>query len=157
MYIRVDTTQQKLTLINNGDILLSFSISTGKNGTGSQAGSECTPKGWHVVREMIGKDEPENRVFEGRRPIDLICNEKTFAEHPGRDWILTRILWLSGLDDDKNRFHPVDTHRRFIYIHGTPDWTPLGVPGSRGCIRMKNKALIALYTKIIPGTRVYIN
>jgi lipoprotein-anchoring transpeptidase ErfK/SrfK len=78
------------------------------------------------------------------------------AAYPERDWILTRILWLCGVEKGKNRLGHVDTMRRYIYIHGCPDEDPMGVPSSRGCVKMRNRDLLELFERVAPGTRVYI-
>lgn len=133
-----------------------YDISTAKNGVGEQNGSEQTPRGLHVIRAKIGSAQPVNTVFQQRRPTGEIYSPELKKMHPTRDWILTRIFWLSGLEVGKNRLGSVDTMRRYIYIHGTPDETPLGLPGSRGCIRMRNADIIELYNLIPVGTRILI-
>jgi lipoprotein-anchoring transpeptidase ErfK/SrfK len=131
-------------------------VSTSKNGAGERAGSYQTPRGAHLIRAKIGAGAPPGMVFRGRRPTGEIYSEQLAREQPGRDWILTRILWLSGLEVGRNRLGDVDTMRRYIYIHGTPDATTLGVPGSIGCVRMGNAALVELFDLVPAGTRVEI-
>lgn len=119
-------------------------------------GSLQTPRGWHVIRAKIGDGAPVNTVFVGRRPTGEIYSPELAKQYDARDWILTRILWLSGLEVNKNRLGSVDTMRRYIYIHGTPDEVPMGVVGSHGCIRMRNSDMIALFNRIPVGTKVLI-
>jgi lipoprotein-anchoring transpeptidase ErfK/SrfK len=99
---------------------------------------------------------PPRSVFVGRRPTGEIWSPELAALHPDRDWILTRILWLSGLEPGRNRLGNVDSMRRYIYIHGTPDDQPMGVPASHGCVRMRNDELIELFNLVAPGTEVLI-
>lgn len=119
-------------------------------------GSQCTPRGWHQIRAKIGADYPINTVFKGRRPTGEVYTPDLGKIYPNRDWILTRILWLSGLEPGKNRFGNVDTMRRYIYIHGSPDEVPMGVYGSRGCIRVHNEPLLELFKRVNPGTSVLL-
>lgn len=159
-WLHVDIPRQELLLRANdasGSVLCRFPVATGRNGVGEQEGSGCTPRGWHQVRAMIGGDAAPGTVFVARRPTGETYSPALAAEQPGRDWILSRILWLSGLEPGYNRFGHRDTMRRFIYIHGGPDDRPVGQPGSRGCVRMHNADVIALYDQVAPGTRVYID
>ncbi|HVY53176.1 MAG TPA: L,D-transpeptidase, partial [Gammaproteobacteria bacterium] len=133
-----------------------YLISTAKNGAGEQYGSEQTPRGLHIIRAKIGQGAAPNTVFVKRRPTGEICTPEFKQQHPGRDWILTRILWLSGTEVGKNRLGRVDTMRRYIYVHGTPDDVVMGLPGSRGCIRMRNEELIELFNLIPVKTPVLI-
>lgn len=105
---------------------------------------------------MIGKGCPPDTVFVGRRPTGEIYSPSLREASPGRDWILTRILWLSGLEPGRNRLGNVDTMRRYIYIHGSPDDVAMGVPGSHGCVRMRNSDIIELFDMVEAGTRVLI-
>lgn len=142
--------------MKNGKIVKTYLVSTAKNGPGERRGSGCTPRGWHVIRARIGKDEPENSVFIGRRPTGEIYNAELAAQYPERDWILTRILWLGGLEPGFNRYHEVDTAWRYIYIHGSPDHGVSGDPQSHGCIRMKSPDLLELFDNVKTGMRVLI-
>jgi len=155
-FIRILLSRQTLALIADSIPIVEFSVSTAANGAGEQRGSECTPQGWHQIRAKIGEGYPINTVFRGRRPTGEIYEQTLAARYPNRDWILTRILWLSGLEPDKNRFHSVDTMRRYIYIHGSPNDTKMGVPASHGCIRMHNPDIIDLFDRVPQGTRVQI-
>jgi L,D-transpeptidase YbiS len=155
--IRVSMPAQTLTLLDDaGRMLRSYSISTARNGAGERRGSHCTPRGRHIVRAKIGAGAAPNTVFGGRRPTGEVWSPELAAQHPGRDWILTRILWLSGCEPGFNRLGEVDTMRRYIYIHGSPDAVPMGVPGSIGCVRMRNADIIELFDLVPPRTPVEI-
>ncbi len=154
--LHVSIPDQRLSMIENGKIVKTYLVSTAKNGPGERRGSGCTPRGWHVIRARIGKDEPENSVFIGRRPTGEIYNAELAAQYPERDWILTRILWLGGLEPGFNRYHEVDTAWRYIYIHGSPDHGVSGDPQSHGCIRMKSPDLLELFDNVKTGMRVLI-
>ncbi len=156
-WIDVAVSEQRLRLMQGEQELVSYAVSTAKNGTGQQNGSECTPLGWHRIRARIGQGADENSVFVGRRFTGEIYSDKLASQHPGRDWILTRILWLSGLEKGKNRGGEVDTMRRYIYIHGCPESDSFAAPSSHGCIKMRNKDIITLFDDIEAGTRVYIH
>ncbi len=145
-----------MNVIHNDRIKRTYLISTAKNGAGEVKNSEMTPRGKHVIRAKIGGDAEPNTVFVKRRPTGEVYNYALRQEFPERDWILTRILWLSGLEVGKNRFGNVDTMQRYIYIHGTPDDVLMGTPGSRGCIRMRNSEIIELFIEIPVGTLVEI-
>ncbi len=154
--ISVDLSRQMLFLYQGPKLQAAYPVSTAKNGPGEQYGSDCTPRGLHRIRIKIGTGEPENSVFVGRRPTGEIYTDQLGSEHPQRDWILTRILWLTGMEPGRNRGGQNDTLRRFIYIHGCPDTEPVGVPLSHGCIRMHNRDLLDLYARIDTGTLVEI-
>ncbi|KUJ72232.1 peptidase [Thiomicrospira sp. WB1] len=131
-------------------------VSTGLNGVGQEKDSGKTPLGWHQIRAKIGAGQPLNAVFKGRRPTGEIYSDQLAARYPNRDWILTRILWLSGLEPGRNRLGNRDSMQRFIYFHGTPDSEPMGVPRSHGCIRLRNQDMLTLFDKVHAGTRVWI-
>jgi lipoprotein-anchoring transpeptidase ErfK/SrfK len=154
--IRVSLRAQRLDLFSDGEVVESFAVSTSKYGAGERNGSEKTPRGRHVIRAKIGAGAPLGAVFRGRRPTGEILTTELEQANPDRDWILTRILWLSGLERGKNRLGDVDTMRRYIYIHGAPDSAPLGVPGSIGCIRMANRDVVELFERVPVGTLVDI-
>jgi lipoprotein-anchoring transpeptidase ErfK/SrfK len=155
--IEVDIPAQTLTLKDaRGKTLMHMRISTARNGAGEQMGSEMTPRGTHYIRAKIGAGLPLASVLVSRRPTGEIYSPSLRAAFPNRDWILTRILWLCGLESGKNRLGNVDTMRRYVYIHGCPDEDPMGVPGSRGCIKMRNSEIIELFDRVAPGTRVII-
>lgn len=155
--ILVEVPEQRLRLTDDsGRVLLEASVSTAKNGLGERRGSQCTPRGWHYVRAKIGAGLPVNTVFVARRPTGEIYSPALRAAFPQRDWILTRILWLCGLEVGKNRLGEVDTMRRYIYIHGCPDEDVMGVPSSHGCIKMRNADIVRLFDLVPVGTRVLI-
>ena len=154
--LHVSIDKQKMVVYQDGTIEKCYPVSTGKNGAGEIYGSEKTPRGWHCVRAKVGRGAAANTVFVGRRATGEIYKPELSKQYPGRDWILTRIFWLSGLEPGKNRFGVTDTFKRYIYIHGTPDETQLGKPGSRGCIRMANHDIIELFNIISTGTRILI-
>lgn len=154
--IEINLAEQRLRLFEGGRVAMDVAVSTARNGAGELNGSECTPRGAHIVRAKIGAGVQAGTVFVGRRPTGELYSAELDTRFPGRDWILTRILWLSGMEPDRNRLGQVDTMRRYIYIHGTPDHVTLGVPGSRGCIRMRNRDIIALFERVPAGTPVAI-
>jgi lipoprotein-anchoring transpeptidase ErfK/SrfK len=157
MLIEVHVPSQTLRLLDDaGQVVMQTRISTGRKGVGEQSGSEQTPRGWHQIRAKIGAGQPENTVFVARRPTGERYAPELRQQYPNRDWILTRILWLSGLEPGRNRLGKVDTMRRFIYIHGCPDEDAMGVPGSRGCVKIRNRELIELFERVPVGTRVHI-
>ncbi|HHQ42474.1 MAG TPA: murein L,D-transpeptidase [Chromatiales bacterium] len=155
-WIHVSLARQRLTLLEGGRVLGAWPVSTAAAGAGERRGSLRTPRGWHVVRARIGAGAPLGAVFVARRPTGEVWTPELAARFPGRDWVLTRILWLSGLERGRNRLGDVDTMRRFIYIHGCPDSEPVGVPRSHGCIRMRNADVVALFDRVAAGTRVLI-
>lgn len=157
MKINISIPEQTCTLIEDGTVLSEVAISTALNGVGQQKDSGCTPLGRHQIRACIGGNQPENTVFVARRPTGEIYTAELGLEFPERDWILTRILWLSGLELGKNRLANVDTMQRYIYIHGCPDSLPMGKPLSHGCIRLHNKDLLTLFDLVKPGTKVLIH
>jgi lipoprotein-anchoring transpeptidase ErfK/SrfK len=154
--LRVDLTAQTLTLERAAQPLKVYAVSTSKHGAGEAHGSFKTPRGRHVIRARIGTGAPLNAVFRGRRATGEIYSAELARLNPDRDWILTRILWLSGTEIGRNRLGPVDTMRRYIYIHGTPDSEQLGSPGSIGCIRMANRDIVELFELVAAGTVVDI-
>jgi lipoprotein-anchoring transpeptidase ErfK/SrfK len=155
--IEVSIARQRLTLFDGeGREFRSYDVSTSRNGAGERKGSYCTPRGPHLIRAKIGSGQPVNTVFVRRRPTGEIYTPALGEQFPERDWILTRILWLSGCKPGFNRLGEVDTMRRFIYIHGSPDSVNMGRPGSIGCIRMRNADLIELFGQVSPGTPVDI-
>lgn len=157
MRIRISIPAQTLELYGDDDQLLRrYAVLTAKNGAGEQRGSYMTPRGRHIVRAKIGADAPENTVFVRRRPTGEVWSPELLAAHPNRDWILTRILWLSGREPGFNRLGSVDTMRRYIYLHGSPDTVAMGTPGSIGCVRMRNCDIVELFDLVPPYTPVDI-
>lgn len=154
--IVIDAKRQELTVLDDERVLKRYSVSTAKNGLGEKNGSFCTPRGKHIVRAKIGAGQPENTVFVRRRPTGEIWSRELHAKYPGRDWMLTRLLWLSGCEPGKNRLGEVDTMRRYIYIHGSPETAEMGKPGSIGCIRMRNRDIVELFDLVPPYTPVEI-
>ncbi|MCL1861135.1 MAG: L,D-transpeptidase [Proteobacteria bacterium] len=157
MRIRIDIAHQELELFNaDGAFIRRYPVSTARNGVGERDGSGCTPRGRHRIRARIGADAPLGTVFRGRRPTGEIWTPELAAVNPGRDWILSRILWLCGEEPGFNRGGQVDSMRRYIYIHGTGEDQPMGEPRSHGCIRMRNRDVIELFELIRAGTPVEI-
>jgi lipoprotein-anchoring transpeptidase ErfK/SrfK len=154
--MRVSLADQALWVTDGSRVRARYRVSTASRGGGEEKGSERTPRGLHVVRAKIGAGLPLNAVLVGRRPTGEIWTPALHAQHPERDWILTRILWLSGLERGVNRLGAVDSMQRFIYIHGTPETEPVGKPGSHGCIRMRNDDILELFDAVPVGTRVRI-
>jgi L,D-transpeptidase YbiS len=157
IWLRIDVAAQRLDVCQGERALCSYPVSTARNGVGERNGSGCTPRGSHYVRARIGAGLPRAAVLKGRRPTGEIWSEALAAQYPSRDWILSRILWLCGREPGRNRLGAVDTQRRYIYIHGTPDTEPMGVPLSHGCIRMRNDDVMALFDLVPAGTRVEID
>ena len=147
--IVIDLGSQELTFGGK-----TYSVSTSKFGAGEQNGSFRTPRGSHIVRARIGAGQPLGAVFVRRRPTGEVWTPEMHERYPGRDWILTRILWLSGREPGRNRLGEVDTMRRYVYIHGCPDSTEMGKPGSIGCVRMHNRDLVELFDLVSAGTPV---
>lgn len=159
--IIVDTHAQTLTVQLDSQMSKTYLVSTAKNGTGQAQGSECTPLGQHTIAQKIGEQMPMGAVFVGRVFTGEICSDELVANNPDRDWILSRILWLDGCEEGVNRGQAsdgtvVDSFGRYIYIHGTPDSEPMGVPKSHGCVRMTNADVIELFELVDVGTSVLI-
>lgn len=155
-HIKIDIQNQSLHLWEETELIKTYPISTGLLGVGELRGSFQTPRGLHYIRAKIGANAVENSVFVARRPTGEIYQPEFRKQFQDRDWILTRILWLCGLELGKNRLGECDTFSRYIYIHGTPNDAKMGVPGSHGCIRMHNKEIIDLFDRVSVGTRVLI-
>ncbi len=153
--IELVISSQTLTLMTSSR-RLEYAVSTAENGIGQISGTGCTPLGRHIIRAKIGAKARVNSVFIGRRLTGEIYSSMLAKAYPKRDWILSRIMWLSGVDLGFNRMGNVDSMRRYIYIHGTPDSEPMGVPRSHGCIRMRNVDVIDLFDRVCPGTPVLI-
>lgn len=155
--ILIGIPEQSLELLSDsGTLLRRYPVSTAVNGPGERRGSNCTPRGRHVIRAKIGAGLPIGTVFVGRRPTGEIHMPELAAAQPQRDWILSRILWLSGCEPGLNRFGEVDTMHRYIYIHGCPNSAPMGIPCSIGCVRMRNADIIELCDLVPAGTPVEI-
>lgn len=154
--IYISIPEQTLQLMHQNTVQFECAISSAKKGVGETNGSERTPRGWHYIRAKIGESQPVNSVFVGRRPTGEIYSSGMRKQHPQRDWILTRILWLCGLEPGFNRLGNVDTMRRYIYIHACPDEDNFEHPGSHGCIKLHNPDMLALFGRVQAGTRVLI-
>ena len=154
--VRIDLGRQCLELSTGDAESRLYPVSTAANGPGELEGSGCTPRGWHVIRAKIGAGAASGTVFVGRRPTGERYTPMLGAAYPGRDWILTRILWLSGTEPGRNRLGRVDTMRRYIYVHGCPDEVDITSPGSHGCIRMRNADVIDLFDRVEVGVTVVI-
>lgn len=150
------TAQQQMECYRENSLCFTYPVSTAKNGLGEQKNSECTPRGWHRIHCIIGLENPVNSVFIARQWTGEIYDAELEQSYPGRDWILTRILQLEGMELGRNKGGDVDSLQRYIYIHGTPDTTSLDEPSSHGCVRMKNADIIELAHWIKPKTCVCI-
>lgn len=157
MKLLVSVARQTLQVVaDDGAVLREYPVSTAKAGVGESFGSFQTPRGAHLIRAKIGAGQPLNTVFVRRRPTGEIWTPELAEQFPGRDWILTRILWLSGCQPGHNRLGCVDTMRRYVYIHGSPDSAEIGVPGSHGCVRMRNADIVELFDRVPCYTAVDI-
>lgn len=156
----INIAEQTLTIYQQQKEVLKYPVSTAKNGIGSQENSGCTPLGQHVIAKKIGGDSPISAVFVGRVPTGERYDTALGERYPERDWILSRILWLSGLEDGVNKGSNAqgvcDTYQRYIYIHGTPDTEPMGMPRSHGCVRMRNADIVELFEQVEEGMPVTI-
>ena len=158
MQIEISIPNQLLTLLDDfGGVKAKYPVSTAANGVGCEKNSGCTPLGNHIIRAKVGAGALPNTVFVGRRATGEICTPELMAQFPNRDWILTRILWLSGTEVGFNRLGNVDTMQRYIYIHGTPESTDMSKIGSHGCVRMRNSDIIELFELVEAGTPVLIS
>lgn len=155
-WLHIDLDAQRLELRTGDTLQAGYPVSTALNGPGELRGSQCTPRGWHQVRARIGAGLPPGAVLRGRRFTGEIYSPELAARHPGRDWILSRILWLGGLEAGFNRLGERDTMRRYIYLHGTPDSEPMGIARSHGCVRMRNADVIDLFDRVPAGAPVWI-
>lgn len=155
-WLHISLADQTLYLKRGGDAVKSWPIASGKAGAGERKGSGRTPRGWHQVRLAIGAHAPRGAVFVARRWTGEVHSAALQTQFPDRDWILSRILWLTGLESGRNRGGAVDTLSRFIYIHGCPDSSALGKPVSHGCIRLSNDAVIELFNEVNAGTKILI-
>src|SRR5438093_3570729 len=146
-HIVISTREEKLALLNRGNLIAVYPVSTSKFGLGDWPGSSCTPLGKLEIAEKIGDNAPPGAVFKDRRRT----GEIVLPDSPGRDPIVTRVLWLRGLElQNANAF------TRDIYIHGTPEERLIGTPASYGCIRMRSSDIINLYDIVGVGAAVTI-
>lgn len=155
-HIEINIEQQKLWLKEADKTIQEFLVSTATNGAGEIMNSECTPRGEHEIAKLIGAEQVADTVFVGRVPTGEIYSPELREQHPQRDWILTRIMWLSGCEVNRNKGGQFDTYARYIYIHGTPDDVEMGEPGSHGCVRMRNEDIIHLFEFVTVGMKVII-
>ena len=155
--IHISLSTQQLTGYTSGQRVCVFAVSTALNGAGEQNGSGCTPRGQHRIRARIGAGQPSGSVFIGRRPTGEIWTPELASQYPKRDWILSRILWLCGEQPGFNRGGDCDSQRRYIYLHGTGDDQPMGVPLSHGCVRLRNADIITLFDMTPAGCKVRID
>ncbi len=145
--MHISVADQKMLVTDKGQPVAVYPVSTSKFGLSSAPGSYGTPVGRHRVVKMIGDGLPSGAVFKSRR----FTGEVLPVDAPGRDPIVTRILWLDGRES-RNR----NSYERFIYIHGTPEERNIGIPSSYGCIRMRSRDVIALYDRVGVGAKVDI-
>ena len=157
IHIHINIQQQQLDVWQASDIIQRYPVSTALNGPGTQCDTGCTPTGLHAIYRKIGADCPLNTVFVGRQAQPELYTMERALQQPDNDWILTRILWLTGCETGLNQGGQQDTLQRYIYIHGTPDTEPMGVPRSHGCIRMRNTDIVTLFEEVIEGTLIFIN
>lgn len=157
LWIEIATQTQQLRAWEGDTCRYQCDVSTGRAGVGNQENSGKTPLGWHYIRAAIGREAPENAVFKGRRWTGEVFTPELGKAFPERDWILTRILWLCGLEPGVNRAGQVDSQRRYIYLHGTPPDQPMGQPASHGCVRLRNVDLLWLFEHALPGTPVWLH
>ncbi len=155
-WLRVQLSAQTLELMHQSRVARRYGISSARNGAGEALGSECTPRGTHEICERIGQGARPCSVFVARQPTGEVWTPRLQALEPHRDWILSRVLWLRGLEWGRNRGEGVDSRDRCIYIHGTPETEPIGEPRSHGCLRMRNSDVIELFDLVRVGTRVHI-
>ena len=155
--IKINVTEQLLSLFDDdGKLLHQYPVSTSKYGTGSRNGSEKTPLGLHRIKNKLGGSMPVNEVFIGRVPHGSLeeCQQRG-VELPD-DVIMSRIMWLEGMEPGRNQGGYVDTYQRYIYIHGTNHEDSIGTPSSIGCIRMRNQDVVDLFRQVEIGSEVLI-
>lgn len=155
-WIYVSISKQLMYCYDSTICCARYVISTAKNGAGELENTGCTPRGWHEISDIIGLDCPKGAVFMSRVWTGDIYASTDEISSP-RDWILTRIIRLSGLEPGFNQGQPYDTYERMIYIHGTSDEAYLGTPMSHGCIRMANEDVIELANWVKKGMKVFID
>jgi len=151
--ISIRISEQTLTHHRQSGVSLCYPVSTAARGTGNQRDSLQTPLGRHRIAKKIGADMPLCTAFIARSPVGIY---EPASGNPDKDWILSRILWLEGMQTGLNRRGPVDTLSRFIYIHGTHQENLIGTPASHGCIRMRNTDVLQLFSHTREGETVYI-
>ena len=152
----IDISAQSLRVYRAEQMIVSYPVSTALKGTGCQQDSFQTPTGLHQIIEKIGDNQPTGMIFKGRQPTGEIAAIELSDSDTGSDLITSRILWLDGMEPGVNRGNGVDTHDRYIYIHGTNEEGRVGQAVSHGCIRMKNDDVIDLFDRVATGTMVII-
>ena len=155
LYVNID--KQSMYLLKKGTISRAFKISTSYYGTGSETNSFKTPLGKHEIYKKIGEDLPINAILKGRVWNGAIANVITDDIDTDFDHVTSRILWLDGLEEGKNKGPGVDSRSRYIYIHGTAEEGLIGKPASDGCIRMYNSEVIELFGLVEEKAQVWIN
>lgn len=161
VYLLIDTQKQQMFVYQAEQLIATYAVSTAKNGTGSLENSGCTPLGEHQIAEKFGDGLPQNAVFVARQFTGELYDDELGGAFAERDWILGRIMWLDGCENGINQGQNadgfcVDSKSRYIYIHGTPDSEPMGVPLSHGCVRMRMNDVVKLYEQVAIGTKVII-
>lgn len=155
--IKINLTEQQLNLLDDaGKVLQQYPVSTSKYGSGNQNGSEQTPLGLHRIKDKLGGAMPVNEVFIGRVPHGNLDECKERGVDLPDDVIMSRILWLEGMEPGRNQGGYVDTYQRYIYIHGTNHEDSVGTPSSIGCIRMCNNDIVDLFRLVEKGSEVLI-
>ena len=149
MHIEVSVSEQTLRLMEGDNIVKSYPISTSKFGLGTEEGTNRTPLGNFEILEKIGENAPEGTIFCSREPVGIWDREQPPVDD---DLVLSRILWLHGLDADN-----ANTYDRYIYIHGTNQEELIGTPASHGCIRMRNTEIIDLFERVKTGTPLIVS
>ena len=155
--IKINIAEQQLSLLDeDGNMIHQYPVSTSKKGSGNQNGSEQTPLGMHRIKNKLGGAMPVNEVFIGRVPHGSLeeCIEREL-DLPD-DVIMSRIMWLEGMEPGRNQGGYVDTYERYIYIHGTNHEDTIGMPNSIGCIRMRNNDVVDLFRLVEVGSEVLI-
>lgn len=155
--IVVSVADQTLVVIRGGKAEKAFPVSTAKAGTGSKPNSDKTPLGWHRVSDWIGGDAIPGQVFVSRKAVkgEVLANTE-WRSDAGRDYVLTRIMWLDGLEQGRNKGPGADSHSRYIYLHGTNQEHLLGQPASHGCIRLSNHDVMVVYS-LTAGHPTYVD
>jgi L,D-transpeptidase catalytic domain len=156
-WLRINVLAQQLEFWHHFQLVFSLPCATARNGLGEVNGSEKTPRGWHAISQVVGAHAPPTSVFVGRKATGEQYSKNLVKEYPDRDWILSRILWLEGLEQGFNRGGQCDSKQRYIYIHGSPESGISGKPTSRGCIRLKIEDILALTPQCFVGMRVLID
>jgi len=157
-WLLVGVKSQTLRYYDGSGLLArQYSVSTAKFGVGEQKNSYQTPRGWHKVCEKIGDGAEKDTIIFRQKITPWKYSETLHQQYPNKDWILTRVLWLCGMEPGLNQGGDVDSYDRYIYIHGAGAHVPFGTPSSLGCVRMKSDDVIELFDHTAVGTDVYID